>query len=170
MDILFMILAIIFAVIGVLGAIVPVLPGPPLSFVALLLFIFCEGVEISPWTLWIMGFLMVVLTVFDYIAPPWFTKLKGGSKSATTGSMIGLIIGLFIMPWGLILGPFIGAFIGEIIAKSSQDKAFKVALVSFYAFVLTTGLKLIYGAVVLIIVMMKMLSMGGRYINEWFVY
>lgn len=149
MDLLYIILAFICAFVGIIGSVVPVLPGPPLSYVALVLLYFCDNAEVSVSLLVVMGILMSVITIFDYIAPAWMTKLKGGSKSASNGALIGILIGLFLGPWGVILGPFIGAFIGELMAESSKGKAFNVALMSFYAFLLTSGVKLIYCAVVL---------------------
>ena len=67
--------------------------------------------------------------------------------------MIGLIAGLFVFPpWGLIFGPFVGAFIGELMAQPSKTQAFKVALMSFLGFILTTGMKIIYGGLLLFMV------------------
>ena len=149
MDIIYIIIAFIFALIGIIGSVVPVLPGPPLSFVALLLLYFCDREEISTTLLVVMGVIMAIITIFDYVAPAWMTKLKGGSKGASNGALFGIVVGLFMGPWGVIVGPFLGAFIGELMASSSKDKAFNVALMSFYAFLLTSGVKLIYGAVAL---------------------
>jgi uncharacterized protein len=59
------------------------------------------------------------------------------------GSTIGVFAGLFFMPAGLVIGPLAGAFIGEIMHESNLGKAVKVALMSFVAFLLTTGLKLV---------------------------
>jgi uncharacterized protein YqgC (DUF456 family) len=56
----------------------------------------------------------------------------------------------FSLP-GILLGPFLGAYIGELIAKTPSDKAFKVATMSFVAFMLTTGIKAAYGIYVLVI-------------------
>lgn len=149
MDIIYIIIAFLCAMVGIIGSVVPVLPGPPLSFVGLLFLYFCDNAEVSVLSLVVMGILMAVITVFDYIAPAWLTKLKGGSKRASNGALIGIMVGLFFGPWGVILGPFLGAFLGELFAKSSKGKAFSVALMSFWAFLLTSGVKLIYGAVVL---------------------
>ncbi len=155
MDIIYIVLAFILAFIGILGSVVPILPGPPLSYVALLLLYFCNGAEVSVTTLVIMGVVMAVITIVDYIAPAWMTKLKGGSKSASNGAIVGTIVGLFFGPVGVIVGPFLGAFIGEIIANSSKGKAFNVALMSFLAFILTSGVKLIYGIAVMVILIIE---------------
>ena len=88
MDIIYIIIAFLCAMVGIIGSVVPVLPGPPLSFVGLLFLYFCDNAEVSVPSLVVMGILMAVITVFDYIAPAWLTKLKGGSKRASNGALI----------------------------------------------------------------------------------
>jgi len=142
-GVILLLLAIVLALIGIIGAIVPALPGPPLSFAALLVAYFATG-EISGTVLLLLFFLTVVVTALDYIAPIWFTKLGGGSKQAVWGSTLGLIAGLFFMPLGLIVGPLAGALLGELIHDSRDtQKAIKVAAWSFVSFLTTTGLKLV---------------------------
>ena len=150
METLLIILALVFGIVGLLGSVLPALPGAPLSYIGLLLLLPCEGVEISTASLWIYGILLAIVSILDYIAPVWLTNLSGGGKQATRGSMAGLIAGLFFFPpWGLIIGPFVGAFIGELMEGASKGKAFKVALMSFVGFLLTTGLKIVYSGVLL---------------------
>ena len=153
METLLIILALICSIVGILGSILPALPGPPLSYLGLLLLLPCEGADISNTSLWVYGIFLVIVSILDYVAPVWLTNISGGSKQATRGSMIGLVAGLFVLPpWGLIFGPFIGAFIGELMASSSKGKALKVALMSFLGFLLTTGMKIIYGGMLLFLV------------------
>ena len=151
MDTLLLILALLLALIGAIGAVLPGLPGTPVSFIALLLLIFCDGNDITTTALIINGILAVVITALDYVAPVWLTKKSGGSKYGTWGTTIGLVIGMFFGLPGILLGPFLGAYIGELIAKTPSDKAFKVAAMSFVAFMLTTGIKAAYGIYVLVI-------------------
>ena len=151
MDTLLLILALLLALIGAIGAVLPGLPGTPVSFIALLLLIFCDGNDITTTALIINGILAVVITALDYVAPVWLTKKSGGSKYGTWGTTIGLVIGMFFSLPGILLGPFLGAYIGELIAKTPSDKAFKVAAMSFVAFMLTTGIKAAYGIYVLVI-------------------
>ncbi len=142
MDTMLMILAVICAVVGIAGCVLPALPGTPICFLGLLLARW-GGVEIASKVLVMAAVATIVVSVADYYLPIWFTKKFGGSKQATRGSMIGIVAGLFFMPWGIILGPFIGAFLGELSNKESDgNKAFKVAFGSFAAFFFGTGLKL----------------------------
>lgn len=159
MDTLYIILALVCGIIGVAGAILPAMPGAPLSFIGLLLLLPC-GADISSTSLWASGVFLAVVSILDYVAPIWLTNLSGGSKEATRGSMIGLVVGLFAFPpIGLIIGPFIGAFIGEMMANSTTGKAFKVALMSFVGFVLTTGIKIIYGGILLFMIIKEALKL-----------
>lgn len=160
METLLIILALVSAIVGLLGSILPALPGAPLSFAGLLLLLPCEGADISGTALWVTGIFLAIVSILDYIAPVWLTNLSGGGKQATRGSMAGLVAGLFFFPpWGLIIGPFVGAFIGELMEGSSKGKALKVALMSFVGFLLTTGLKIMYSGVLLFMIVKEAIQL-----------
>lgn len=144
--VLLILVAILLALTGIVGAIMPALPGPPLNFASLfIVYIMCPGSISTELLIWMLG-LTIIASVLDYIAPIWLTKLGGGSKAAVWGSTLGLIAGLFFMPIGLILGPLLGAFVGEMSNDASVGKATRIALMSFISFILTTGMKLIISA------------------------
>lgn len=152
MEILLIVLAVILVFLGMLGSILPALPGPPLSYAGLLLLFWVEGTQITLVSLCGFGVLMLLLTLFDYVAPIWLTRMGGGSKKATWGTTIGMLVGLFFLPWGIILGPFLGALVGEMMESGVSSQAVKVAFLSFVGFLLTTGLKLIYCLILLLYV------------------
>lgn len=152
MEYILIVLALILAVAGIIGAVAPVIPGPPLSFAALLLLALCDGSDISTTSLVVTGVLAAGITVLDYIAPVWLTKRSGGSKYGTWGATIGLILGLFLGLPGILVGPFLGAYVGEIMADTPSSKAFKVACMSFVAFMLTSGIKFVYSVFLIIMV------------------
>lgn len=156
MEIFFVSFALICGAVGLLGAVLPALPGPPVSFLGLLFLLLCSGVEMSTTFIVVAGIIMAVITAVDYILPVWFTQLSGGSKESVRGALAGMLLGLFFLPWGIIIGPFIGAFAGEYLACKRSGQAFKVASVSFIAFLVTTALKLIY-SVVLLFYMVKVI-------------
>lgn len=143
MDIFLAVLAFVCVVVGVLGSVVPVLPGPPISFLALLLVMWGGWADYSTEFLVTWGAITAAVTLLDYYLPIFFTKKFGGSKKATWGATIGLIVGLFLGPVGIILGPFAGALIGEMIHNREDNaKAWKVAIGAFLAFIFGTGMKL----------------------------
>lgn len=141
--IILVLLAILLALTGVVGSIVPALPGPPLSLGGLLMVWMLAPEEVTLTVVIVMTVLTILAQVIDYIAPMWLTRLGGGSRRAVMGSTLGTIGGLFFMPLGLIVGPLIGAFIGEMSETNQPGKAMNVALMSFVAFLLTTCFKLV---------------------------
>lgn len=149
MDYIITFAALVCAIIGIAGAIIPALPGPPLSFAGLLLLLLCDGNDIDTATIIATGIAAAAITMLDYVAPVWMTKKGGGSTYGMWGAGIGMFAGLFMGPWGIIAGPFIGALIGELLAKTPTEKALRTAFISFAAFMLTTGAKIIYCAILL---------------------
>lgn len=129
--------------VGILGSILPLLPGPPLCFVALLIQQLRTEPPFTAKFLWIWAGITVVVTALDYIIPLYGTRKFGGSKYGIWGCTIGLLAGFWLGPLGIIIGPFAGAFIGEMIARNNSDHAFKAAWGSFVGFLLGTLLKLI---------------------------
>ena len=151
MDIFLMVLAFFCLFLGLIGAIVPILPGPPISYLGLWLLKWSGFGEFSATFMWVWAAITLIVTVADYILPGWMTKRLGGSKRATRGATIGMIVGMFILPpFGLIVGTFLGAFLGELLNESDNDKALQVAAGSFMAFLCGTGIKLVAGAVMLL--------------------
>ena len=158
MDIFIAIVAFLLLVTGLIGAMVPVLPGPPLSYVGLLLLQWSGYGGFSSGFLWLWAAITVVISIGDYFLPALMTKRFGGSRMATAGSVLGLLIGMFFFPpVGLIIGPFLGALAGELIHNRTDNaKAFKVALGTFLAFFFGSGIKLIVSAVMLFYAVMAM--------------
>ena len=145
--------AILLALVGLVGAVVPGIAGTPFSFLALLALSFVKGINYSTEFLVIMGLIGAAVFAVDYVVPIWGTKRFGGTKAGVRGSTIGLFAGLFItfiFPIGFIavlLGPFIGAYLGEKNAGTDDHKAWKSAFGSFIGFLLVTGIKIVYACV-----------------------
>ncbi len=149
MDILLAIIAFILILLGIIGCIVPVLPGPPLSFVGILILHYTRWGTIETNLLIWLGVAAALVTVLDYILPVWATRRFGGTKRGVWGATLGLFAGLFLLPpYGIIVGPFLGAFLGELSARQEHQKALRSALGSFVGFVLGTGLKFAVSGVI----------------------
>ena len=145
------ILAVILGIVGLVGCILPVIPGPPLSWVGMLLIYLThpEGMTLGLLLTW-LGIALVV-TVLDYVVPSWVTARTGGSKTAARGTFVGMILGIiFFPPWGMIVGSFLGALLSEVIFEGRDVMgSLKPAFGSFLGFLLSTGLKLTASGVML---------------------
>ena len=131
--------------LGIVGSILPALPGPPVSWAGILLLYFCPGIETNYWLLSITLVIAVVIGILDYVIPAKGTKYFGGSSYGIWGTNIGLVIGIFApIPFGFLIGPFVGALIGELIYNSSEGKrALKAATGSFLGFLAGTFMKVL---------------------------
>lgn len=132
-------------IIGILGSFLPVLPGPPISWIGLLLLYLSPEIENNYWILSITLVIAITITVLDYIIPAKGTKRFGGSKYGIWGTNIGLIIGLIApIPFGFLIGPFLGAFIGEMIYDTKDhNRALKAATGSLIGFLAGTFIKFV---------------------------
>jgi len=149
MDTLLLIISILLLLAGIAGSVLPVLPGPPLAFGALILLHLTKYAQFSTTLLVVLGALTVFVTIADYFIPAWSTGKFGGSRYGSRGAIAGMIVGLFFGPLGLIIGPFIGAYLGELLGGQNSQFALKSAFGSFIGFLLGTGLKLILSLVML---------------------
>jgi hypothetical protein len=146
MDIALAVLGTALVLLGFIGSILPVIPGPPISWVGLLLLKWTDYItdhgEAYGNTLWILLFFVVLVTILDYVVPIMGTKKFGGSKRGVWGATIGVVVGLFFGPPGIIIGPFLGAYIGEITTGKKDRDALRAAWGSFVGFLLGVGMKL----------------------------
>lgn len=149
MDIFLSILAIILMLAGLAGAILPVIPGPIISFLGLLSVYFLSTEPLEDSFMVTIGVITVMITAIDQIVPVLGTKKMGGSRYGVNGSIIGLLIGIFFFPpFGLILGPFLGALVGELISGKDLSQATRAGFGSFVGFLTGTVLKLIFSTVI----------------------
>lgn len=145
--------AILLAVAGIIGSIVPGIPGPPLSWIGMLLVYFADKSEgatdpMSTTVLLVWLGITVIVSVLDYLIPSGMTRLAGGHKAASTGAIIGLFAGMFFTPIGVVAGALIGAFLGELMVNDKGVwAAFKAGAGAFLGFILGTGLKLVCSGV-----------------------
>lgn len=159
------VVAILLALVGLVGAVVPGIAGTPFSFLALLVLSFVKGIDYSTKFLLIMGLIGAVVFTMDYVVPIWGTKKLGGTKAGVRGSTIGLFLGLFItfvFPIGFIavlLGPFIGAYVGEKSVGTEDHLAWRAAFGSFVGFLLGTGIKTIYACVCIFYVIKDLIAL-----------
>ena len=133
----------ILIIVGLIGCFIPILPGPPISYLALLSIHFMSDNKFSSNFLILWFIITIFVTVLDYIVPIAGAKKMGGTKYGVWGSTIGLFLGIFFFPpLGLILGPVLGAWVGELLAGKSGVESLRAAMGSFIGFLLGTAAKL----------------------------
>ena len=133
MDIFLLVIGLAFVLIGIAGSVLPVIPGPPIGWVGLLLLYLTKSVPMDYWAIGITLFLAILVSILDYVVPAIGTKKFGGTKYGMWGTTIGLVVGLFIpIPLGFLIGSVLGAFIGEMLYDSNDtNRATKAAVGSF---------------------------------------
>lgn len=150
MDIVLLVLGFLCIILGILGSVLPVLPGPPLSWVGLLLLHLTTTLP-EDWTfLGITLVIAMVIFVLDYIIPVVGTKKFGGTKYGMIGTTVGLLVAIFfpvLGPFGIIIWPFVGALVGELINKADSKTATKAAFGSFLGFITGTFMKFLVSVI-----------------------
>jgi uncharacterized protein YqgC (DUF456 family) len=143
-DILLYVIAVALIVAGLVGAIVPTLPGIPLIFGGIWLI---AGVDryrhVGLW--WLLGIAAIgaVGLTLDFLAGALGAKRVGASKQAVAGALAGTVIGLFFGLPGLLLGPFVGAVLGELAAGNSVLRSTHVGVSAWLGLIFGTIAKLV---------------------------
>lgn len=149
--IVLIILGLLLALVSLAGCILPVIPGPTLSFLALIILSYAKDWEpFSSTFLIIAAGLAILVTILDYVVPVGGAKRYGASKIGVAGSIIGMLIGVFLFPpWGLFIGAFVGALAGELVAGKEGKKALRAGWGVFVGIMVGIGLKLAFSGVML---------------------
>ena len=143
MEIFLLVLAGLCMLIGIVGCIVPGLPGVPVAYAGLWIAQATERIDFTWQMLLIWGIVTVVVSVLDYVVPAWGTKHYGGTKWGIWGSTIGVFVGLFFGAVGVIVCPLIGAILGELMNGKEMKEALRAGWGSFIGLLCGTILKLI---------------------------
>ena len=153
MDLLWILLGSLLLIVGIIGSILPVLPGPITGWFGLLILHFSEAIPINYQLLGITFFIAILIFFLDYIIPGLGAKKFGGSKKGATGATVGLIIGLIApIPLGFVIGAFLGALIGELIHNPKDLKrAIRSAFGSFIGFLASVSMKILVSLVFTVI-------------------
>lgn len=136
-------LAVALAIAGLVGLVLPVIPGALLIFAGLLLAAWIEDfVYVGFWTIAVLAVLAMLTYGVDLWATMFGAKKFGASKYAVIGAVLGSIIGLFLGFPGVIFGPFIGAVAGELLAQKNLHQATRSGIGATIGLVLGAALKL----------------------------
>ena len=145
MDILFVVIGLLLMLVGIIGSILPIVPGTPISWLGLIMLYLAPSMEFDWMFISITGVFAISIYILDYIIPAIGTKKFGGSKAGAWGAVIGLFVGIFApIPLGILIGPFVGALIGELVVNKTESKlALKAAIGSFIGFLTSTFIKIV---------------------------
>ena len=143
-EIVITIVGLLLVILGLLGSVLPILPGPPLGFAGLLLMALARHFSepLTPILILALALATLGVILFDYLLPVLMSKKYGASKWGVGGSVIGMVVGLFFSPLGALLGAFVGAVAGEWISHRKQKKALKAGFGVVLGSLLGTVLKL----------------------------
>lgn len=168
MDVVLCIISLLVALVGLMGAIVPIIPGPALSFVAILINYFSPNPAIDTKWLFIWLVICAAVSLVDYLLPIYIIKRLGGSKSGLWGATIGMLVGFVAFPpFGIVLCPLLGAVMGELMNdKSDTSRALKVGAGSFLAFAFGTGLKFVTSLIIFGLLLDSLLPLVEGVINS----
>ncbi|HET6263917.1 MAG TPA: DUF456 family protein [Usitatibacter sp.] len=137
-------LAATLVLIGLLGTVLPAIPGALFVFGGLVLAAWADGfTRVGAVGLTLIGVLGALSFVADFVASLLGAKRVGASPLALAGATAGGLFGLFLGLPGMILGPFIGAVAGELIARGRLAQAGKVGLGTWLGLVAAAVLKLV---------------------------
>ncbi|MFT4525014.1 MAG: hypothetical protein ACI85F_001166 [Bacteroidia bacterium] len=165
---LIIIIGLILHGIGIMGCIVPGIPGPLVSFSSLFLFYLLPGEEVGLFALIIWGLFAAVAAGLDLVVPVLGAKRFGSSREGIIGGIIGIFVGLFFFPpLGIILGPLVGTVAGDMIAGGNFSKALNSGMGSLIGFLVGTSIKLVYCIIVLIFFFGKVGATVIEAISEW---
>jgi uncharacterized protein YqgC (DUF456 family) len=141
------IIGLLLSVVGVIGCIVPGLPGPPLNLIAIILLKVSNSDEVSFFMLALFVIIALAVTILDYAIPLLGGKLFKASKGGIIGSTIGMIVGIFFFaPFGMFIGLALGAVVGELFAGKTKFQAAKagagIFVLSIAAIIIKLGVSL----------------------------
>lgn len=153
---LIQLLCIILLIVGILGTVLPVLPGLLLSLCGLLIYKFGTDAPLSMVYIWIFAFLTAISVVLNYVIPAKTTQKYGGTRWGSIGSVIGTIAGMFLipLPFGFLIGMFLGVFVGELLHDANdKKKAWNSTKGALIGFLYGTGFNLIVGLAMFLVVL-----------------
>ena len=144
--IIWTVIAILF-VVGLIGVIVPVLPGVGLIFAGIVVYaVATDFSEIGVVSLIIFGAISLLTWLMSYAGAAYGAKVGGGSRLTVAATLIGALVGLMVLgPIGLFVGAFVGAVVMALWQRRSQEQAFKIALSSVVGIVGATVVQFIVG-------------------------
>ena len=152
MTALLWVLAAVMVVVGLVGIVMPALPGHMLILAGLALAAWADGfTHVSGWTLGIIAVVAIASFGIDFVSAAVSTRKLGASPRAMIGAGLGTLGGFFLGLPGLIIGPFVGAVIGELTATKDLRQAGRAGVAATIGFAIGTAVKVAFAFVMIAI-------------------
>lgn len=142
MTILLWILAVALVAVGLVGVVMPAMPGHALILAGLVVGAWADGfTRVGVWTLVLIGAISLACYLVDFAAAALGARHLGASTRAMTGAALGTLLGFFLGLPGLIMGPFLGAVLGELTVNRDFARAGKVGVAAWIGFAIGAAVK-----------------------------
>ena len=142
MDILLWIIAITLVIVGLVGTVLPALPGAMLIVAGLVVAAWADRfTKVGVWTLVVIGVIGAASYLVDFAAAALGAKKFGASPRAMVGAGLGTLLGLFLGLPGIIIGPFLGAVVGELTVHRDMAKVGKAGFAAWIGFLVGMAVK-----------------------------
>lgn len=129
-------LAFVLIVVGLVGTVLPALPGTAFVLAGIVLGAWVDGfARVGVGTLAVVSVLAVLAWVLDYVASLLGARKAGASRQALVGAAIGTVAGLLMGLVGVLFMPLVGAAIGEYLARRDEKQAVKVGVATWLGLV-----------------------------------
>lgn len=150
-------------VIGFIGCIVPVIPGPILAVLSLVGLSIVGGWQlIAPWMMITAAVAAIAVQILDNILPARSAARAGAGKGGIWGSVLGMLVGsIFFPPFGVFVGAFAGALAGEMVFHPDNEDPLRSALAVFRGTIGAIVLKLAVTGVVAVVFVRAAIRLFG---------
>jgi len=155
-----MFLAVVLVIVGLVGVVLPAIPGTILIFSGLWLAAWADGfVRVSAATIVVLGIVAAATYFIDIAMMALGMKRLGTTRRAMAGAAIGMTVGMFLGLPGLIIGPFAGAVLGELTSHGDMTRAGRAGVAAWIGFAIGTVVKVGFAFVLI-----------GIFLAAWFVF
>ena len=142
MTVVLWILGIALIAVGIVGIVLPALPGHVLIFAGLLLAAWADHFQrVGMGMLVVIGLMGAASYGVDFVATALGARHLGASKRAMVGAGLGTLLGFFLGLPGIIVGPFIGAVLGELTVHRDWQRVGKAGVAAWIGFAVGTAVK-----------------------------
>ncbi len=141
--VLLWVLAFVLILVGLIGTLLPVMPGALLVFLGMFAGAWADDFSRVGWAvLGVLAILTVLFYVLDFLAGAYGARRLGASRWGVVGAILGALVGMFFGFVGVVVGPFVGAVVGELLARRGLLEASRAGAGAWIGLVLSVAARL----------------------------